>query len=794
MEKPPAGLASQGTLAIPVSGIDAAVGLITFLFIICFVVIGLFQLSPPDVVPASAPPTAFSAERAMQHLQVIAQRPHPIGSPEHDKVRDYIVQQLTGLGVSPQIQQTTAVSRRGVGIVSTGTVQNIVARLAGTANTRAIMVVAHYDSVLAGPGANDDGAAVAAMLETLRALRAGPPLKNDLILLFTDGEEAGLLGSSAFVAEHPWAKDVGVVLNVEARGSGGPSLMFQTSDQNGWLIQEFAQAAPYPVTSSLFYEVYKYLPNDTDFTIFKAAGLDGFNFAYIDGFLRYHTALDDLAHVGERSLQHHGSYILELTRHFGAMDIGNTKQPDAVYFNVLRSTLVHYPAAWVLPLLVLVVLVFVAVVVLGFRRGQLRVSGLALGFLAFLACLVLVPLAVWLVLFIVLNLHPQYSLIPQRDTYNSRLYVIAFAALATAIVAALYNLFRRRIRVPDLAIGALLWWLVLAVLTSLFLPGASYLFVWPLLFSLIGMAVLFAPKNQENVLMRRFIVLLLCAVPGIVMFAPLIFMLFVAMTLSFAVPIMLSVVLFLGLLVPQLALMATPSKRLLPLAAALVALGFLVAGSLTSGFDADHPRPDDVLYGLNADSGQATWASAGPQDVWTSQFFSGNAQRAALPTFFPITNQQFIQGQAPVLQLPAPVATVIDDSTANGVRTLRLRITSPRQAPTVFAYIGPRADVRSVAVNGKPAVVDGANQPGPGEILGLLYWALPKEGVELTLELTPAQPVRVLLVDRTDGLPDIPGTSFKPRPAPLMLAPSIGTAEFSDGVLVSKLFTFEAQP
>src|SRR5215211_6092206 len=123
MEKPPAGLASQGTLAIPVSGIDAAVGLITFLFIICFVVIGLFQLSPPDVVPASAPSTAFSAERAMQHLQVIAQRPHPIGSPEHDKVRDYIVQQLTAMGISPQVQQTTAVSGRPAGIVSTGTVE-----------------------------------------------------------------------------------------------------------------------------------------------------------------------------------------------------------------------------------------------------------------------------------------------------------------------------------------------------------------------------------------------------------------------------------------------------------------------------------------------------------------------------------------------------------------------------------------------------------------------------------------------------------------------------------------------
>ncbi len=106
-------------------------------------------------------------------------------------------------------------------------------------------------------------------------------MRNDVIFLLTDGEELGLLGAAAFVNEHPWAKDVGVALNFEARGTGGPVRMFETSEQNGWLIRRFAQAAPYPRTDSISYEIYRSLPNDTDLTVFKRHGYAGLNFAFI---------------------------------------------------------------------------------------------------------------------------------------------------------------------------------------------------------------------------------------------------------------------------------------------------------------------------------------------------------------------------------------------------------------------------------------------------------------------------------------------------------------------------------
>ena len=123
------------------------------------------------------------------------------------------------------------------------------------------MLCAHYDSVPEGPGASDDAAGVAVVLETLRALKAGPPLDRDVIALFTDGEESGCLGARVFVDEHPWAGDVGIVLNFDARGNSGPSIMFETSDGNGWLIRKYAQAAQQPLATSVSMDVYKIMPN-----------------------------------------------------------------------------------------------------------------------------------------------------------------------------------------------------------------------------------------------------------------------------------------------------------------------------------------------------------------------------------------------------------------------------------------------------------------------------------------------------------------------------------------------------
>ncbi|MEO5755100.1 MAG: M20/M25/M40 family metallo-hydrolase, partial [Chthoniobacterales bacterium] len=254
--------------------------------------LGLYGMRPPAARGPEAAADQFSAMRAIAHLPHFAAQPHPTGSAANGRAREYLVAILRALGAEVRIEKTTGRHTRGKRVWE-GEAQNIVATLPGTDNHRAVMLAAHYDSVPAGPGAADDGAGVISILEALRAVRAGPPLANDLLILLTDGEEAGLLGAAGFVADHPdLSSRVGIVVNLEARGSSGPALMFETSDQNGWLIPEFARAAPYPMASSLMYSFYKLMPNDTDLTELKKSGVGALNFAFTETVKNYHSAHD----------------------------------------------------------------------------------------------------------------------------------------------------------------------------------------------------------------------------------------------------------------------------------------------------------------------------------------------------------------------------------------------------------------------------------------------------------------------------------------------------------------------
>jgi hypothetical protein len=567
-------------------------GLLTFVLLAVLVFLAIYQMESPQAAGTDAPATAFSAARAAQHLEVIAQSPHPLASLENAKVRDYLISELTSHGLTPQIQTTDVhrVIRRispqtGEPVERTlsGTVNNVLARIEGSANTdNAIAIAAHYDSVEAGPGTSDDAAAVAAMIEVARALGAGTPLRNDLILLFTDGEESGLLGAKGFVDQHPWAKDVKVIFNFEARGTTGPSYMFETSDNNGWLIGEFAKADAYPVGYSFTYDVYKLLPNDTDLTMFRAGNMAGFGFAFIDGLVHYHTENDTIANLNPRSLQHHGVHMLSLAQHFGNISLDNTSAPNRVYFTFFGLVL-HYPYALNVPLMILVTLVFLGVLVLGLRRGRLSWGGLAGGFFSFLLVMIVSLLGVFAISFLIPLLHPQPLLLPRNGgTYNSHLYTISFITLALAITSALYILLRRRVRLNNLIVGAWLWWLILLIVTTLTLPGTSYLFAWPLLLGLIALAVRFTARD-EDAPMPTLLLVLLPAISGIFLLTPLIRGLFVALNIGLYVPLLLFVVLLGGLLLPHLTLITLKQRWAFPAAAAIGGLGLLVFAALTAG-------------------------------------------------------------------------------------------------------------------------------------------------------------------------------------------------------------------
>lgn len=354
--------------------------------------LGIASQRAPEPLPATAPAEQFSAARAALTLREITRAPHPVGTAEHARVRTYLLGEMQRLGLRPQVQQTTGV-RSFAGSTRAATVFNLVAWRPGTQPTGTILLMAHYDSAPVSHGAGDDGAGVAAILETLRALQ-GVPLRNDLVVLLSDAEEMGLLGAQAFAAEHPWARDVCLVLNVEGRGHTGPAYLFETSARNGRLIREVAAAAPDPVATSLAYEVYRRMPNDTDLSVFlrRDNPIPGLNFAFIGGATRYHTPWDDFEQLDRASLQHHGSWLLPLARQFGNTDLRLLDRVgNRVFFSVPGRRLLHYPESRAIPLALLGAMGVAVLIGAGLRRRALTRRGVARGAGAFLLALVVGP-------------------------------------------------------------------------------------------------------------------------------------------------------------------------------------------------------------------------------------------------------------------------------------------------------------------------------------------------------------------------------------------------------------------
>ena len=330
-------------------------------------------LRTPTPVSASAPATVFSAERAMVDVRAIAVRPHPIGSEDISRVRGYLLERLAGLGLGGEVHvgQGTYIPRGDGTRLLAGSIQNLIGVLPGRDRTRpALLVMSHYDTVPNSQGAADDTAGVAAALEIARLLKAGPPPERDVIFLFTDGEEAGLLGADAFFNTDPLAKRVGVVLNMEARGAAGRASMFETGPGSEGLIGLMAAALGTPNAISLSSAIYHVLPNDTDFTHAVRHRLPGLNYAFLDDLPAYHTPLSTPARLDPGSLQDMGNQAGTMARVLATRP--DLPRADAAastaYDDVLGLVFLHYPAlvGW---LILLVSAAAVLVTALRVRRA-----------------------------------------------------------------------------------------------------------------------------------------------------------------------------------------------------------------------------------------------------------------------------------------------------------------------------------------------------------------------------------------------------------------------------------------
>uniref|UniRef100_UPI003752B58E M28 family peptidase n=1 Tax=Undibacterium sp. TaxID=1914977 RepID=UPI003752B58E len=459
--------------------------MLAILFAICALILFALKSVQPSAPSKEAATTdQFSLPAAQAQLQKITQDKHPIGSAGNAKVREYLLAELKAMGLEPQVHATFASFEKGT---ANGQVQNIVVRLAGRNSTqdqtkKALLLMAHYDAVPTSFGASDDGVSVIAILQTLRALKAQAPLANDIIALLSDGEEVGLLGASGFAQSHPWMKDVGMVLNFDNRGNSGPVMMFEPSPGNGKLIANLAQAVPSVISNSMMYEVYKALPNDTDFTVFRKQGVPGLNFAMIQNISSYHTRYDRADLISPDSQQQQGQMMLQLARHFGNQNLsdynGQANAEDRVYFSFPLLGLIHYPAAYALPLALLITALGVAVFWVSRKNGDVRIGaslGGALSFLMLVAGIGFLSQQAWNLVF---KFNPAYLEMHDQDT--GHFYLLGVLIISAMVFGVLQRWLTRWIRSQELAFGAALVWIALLLLTSYKFPGASFLFAWPL--------------------------------------------------------------------------------------------------------------------------------------------------------------------------------------------------------------------------------------------------------------------------------------------------------------------------
>jgi hypothetical protein len=712
------------------------IGIAAGLLALCAISI-LRVARPPHAVPTTAPDTAFSAERAMRHVEQIAQRPHPMGTADHERVRDYILGQLSAVGLSPQVQRTTAIGTR---YREAGRVQNILARIPGTdPSHRAVLIMAHYDGVEAGPAASDDGAGSAALLETLRALRSRKwPLSHDVIALFTDGEEAGLLGAAAFVREHPWVKDIAVVLNFEARGTSGRSFMFETGPGNLDAARALRSARD-ATAGSVFATIYRTLPNDTDLSEVAVLGLPALNFAFADGVERYHTSNDDVAHLNPGSLQHHGSQMLAMTRTFASRSLPRARTGDGVFFDLPLVGLIVYPVGLEMPL-ALLALVLVVILVIRERKGVIT------GVLAALIALALSGLVGAIV-----------GRFLNGPAVWSGLNAIGIVLLAVAVTSACYAVARRWSPPRGLQVGAIIVWLLLA-LAVLRVPGIGYLFTWPVLFA-AGAALL--TRGREVAEWATAVVTLLILVGFI--YGVTVVMIGLGGAGAIALGVVASLIAL--LLAPQLEIIAGSARWLGAPWLAGAGLILLVIAALTVHPSADHPLRTSLVYAENADSNDAWLGAFGrPTDAWTRAAI-GSVVPGSVPAWTArlSENAGLLTGRT-VQRVPlgAPIATLVGDTLMNGVRRIVLRVNAPA-GTTGLVMRAQDAKVLASSIDGRD--VDTTRYRRRESDWIMQYWAVPDSGAIVALSI-PANGRMVFdLAARRPGIPAVPGEMIPPRPA-----------------------------
>ena len=422
----------------------------------------------------------FSVPNAERHVTTLANHigVRVSGTDGARRARAYLVTELARYGFTVHVQEALT-SRPESGL--SAKVANIIGVKDGS-RREAVALVSHYDSPPESRGAADAAMGVAVLVEAGRILALRDKPRWTLVVAMTDAEEYGLLGATALVRDPVWSR-VKAYLNFEAVGSGPPVLLFETGPGNGWLTAAWARHAPMPAGTSVNTEIYKRLPNDTDFTILARTGVPGLNFASVGDSYAYHTSRDVPERLSARVLSQAGENAVAIVDGLESVDITNRTQEQADYVAITGLGAFILPSAnRTAPIVALLALV--AWFLLG--RRLLREVGLAAALLAALWAVVGVAAAVGTMVGVAASLRAAASTLNPWYAHPWRTYITLALAAATGgwIVARLRAVVPRAVRRNGHPLAS--WvvtlpvWILLALAAWRYLPSASYLATLPL--------------------------------------------------------------------------------------------------------------------------------------------------------------------------------------------------------------------------------------------------------------------------------------------------------------------------
>lgn len=677
--------------------------IVSFLILVFVVYYAFTSLLPNKISDNQTPKDQFSTDRALHYLSKMTVKPHYVGTKEHQNVKEYLKTELKKLGLEVFEQDQLGVNKKWRAATQ---VQNIYAKIKGSdTNAKALLILSHYDSQPHSSfGASDDGSGVVTILENVRAfLASNPHPKNDIIILFTDAEELGLLGADAFVNKNDWVKNVGLALNFEARGSGGPSYMLlETNNGNRNLIKAFNKAKTnFPAANSLMYSIYKMLPNDTDLTVFREDGdINGFNFAFIDDHFDYHTAQDTYDRLDRNTLEQQGDYLFNLLHYFSNTNLDNlNSNQDNVYFNYPKMGLINYPFSWNVPLFILALILFFVITYFGVQQHKLTTKAMFAGFVPFLTSLILSVLVATFGWKLLLLIYPQYNDILQGFTYNGHLYIFAFAMLTLAISLFIYKRYLKLHTAENLLVAPLFVWGILNFFFLLKLQGAGF-FIFPIYLGLLVLAILLFTNYKKS---TKLMLTTLILVPVLIVFSPMVKMFPVGLGLKMLGISAFFIVFIFGLFTPIFTFYRN-TKKWAFLFLSLSVFAFISA-SFKSDYSKDRKQPVSLVYLMDIDNHKAYFASYDNRVTsFNKPYLTDKPSKGSFLKISPASKYKTnfkLYKETDFVALPNPLIDVEKDTIIGANRKIKIKITPQRKANRLELIAQNNIDFKDFKVQGE---------------------------------------------------------------------------------------------